>query len=128
MATKNANGRTGASGRSSGGGGINTKQHVRVGVKAGPPQTKKISVSAASHIGRSVGNHASDSGGKTMQRPADPLIQAKVPQVPMGNAVALNVGRGSPGAGRVISPAGTQGCHSGTGAALGTKMRPQGGK
>jgi hypothetical protein len=95
-----------------------TTTHGSRNLKAVPP-------THASHIGRSVGNHAD---GKDLKRPPTPGPQAKRDFVPLGNEVAKNVGRGSPGAGRVVSPAGTQGCHSGTGAAIGTKMLPQGGK
>jgi hypothetical protein len=108
MANKNANGRTGASGRNTGGGGINTKQHVRPTVRGGPPQTKIISVSAAADIGVKKGDHAMGNG-RNLRRPADPLVQGTRPQVALGNQVALNVGRGGPGAGRVIHSSGSQG-------------------
>ena len=92
------------------GGGEGSRQHVRTPIKAGPANTKKISVSAAANQGLSKGNHAMNNG-KTLQRPADPLVQKRVAQVPSGNAVALNVGRGGPGAGRVVNPCGSQGQH-----------------
>jgi hypothetical protein len=92
----------------SGGGGLNMRQHVKTPIKSGPPNTKKISHSAAANIGIKKGDHATGQG-KSLNRPADPLIQKQVPQVKMGNAAALEVGRGSPGAGRVVHPCGTQG-------------------
>ena len=79
-----------------------------VDVRPGLPQTKVVSPSGASSIGRSKGNHVMD-GGRTVQRPPDPLVAGVRPQVPSGNEVALNVGRGGPGAGRTVSPCGSQG-------------------
>src|ERR1700704_5550691 len=90
---------TGAGGRNPGGGGINTKQHVRVGVKAGPASTRVASPAAASNLGNAKGNHTTDSG--TFKRPLEPLYTGSRPQVPLGNAVATNVGRGGVGAGYV---------------------------
>jgi hypothetical protein len=91
-----------------GGGGSNTRQHVRTGVRGGPPATKVISPSAAANQGLSKGNHASEAGGKVLQRPADPLVQGTRPQVASGNTKALDVGRGGPGAGRVVHPSSSQ--------------------
>jgi hypothetical protein len=63
------------------------------------------------NIGRSVGNHASEGGGKTLQRPSVPLYAPTKAAVPMGNEVAKNVGRGHPGAGRTVHATGSQGQH-----------------
>jgi hypothetical protein len=93
----------------SGGGGINTKEHVRTPVRAGPPNTKVISPSAAANIGASKGDHVTEGG--TVQRPSDPLVAGTRPQVASGNDVARNVGRGGPGAGRTVYRSGTQGVH-----------------
>jgi hypothetical protein len=101
---------TGASGKSSGGGGINTRQHVRPTVRGGPPNTKIISPSAAANIGISKGDHVTERAGN-VQRPNDPLVAGTRPQVALGNSVALNVGRGSPGAGRVVHSSGSQSTH-----------------
>ena len=79
-----------------------------------------ISPSAAASIGISKGNHA-ESG--TVHRPADPLVTGTVKSsVPLGNAKALDVGRGGPGAGYVVHRNGTQGHH---GSAAGS-VQPQG--
>lgn len=86
----------------------------------GSRNLKDVPPTHASHIGRSVGNHASEGG--TLNRPPTPGPVAKKDFVPMGNEVAKNVGAGAPGADRVISKSGSQGCHSGTGAAVGTKV------
>jgi hypothetical protein len=123
---KGANGKTGVSGRNSGGGGINTKQHVRVGVRAGPASTRVASPAAAANLGNKKGNHISGGGGQTTHPPAQPLYTGSRPQDPMGNDVARTVGRGGPGAGRVVSPTGSQGFHAGSGEAIGTRMLPQG--
>jgi hypothetical protein len=110
----------------SGGGGVNTRQHVRTPIKAGPPNTKKISHSAAANIGIKKGDHATGQG-KPLNRPADPLIQKQVPQVKMGNAAALEVGRGGPGAGRVVHGCGTQGMQGRANPGIAPQLTPGGG-
>jgi hypothetical protein len=97
-----------------------------VGVRAGPPSTKKISHAAAANIGIKKGNHSSTSG-KPTQRRNDPIVTGRPAQVPSGNAVALNVGRGGPGTGRTVSPSGSQGTHGGDGRAPNTRIFPQSG-
>src|SRR5713101_1831835 len=94
------------------GGGANSKVVRQVGIKSGSANIKAISPAAAADIGIKKGNHASEGGGKTLQRPADPLIKATPKdRVPMGNAVATNVGKGGPGAGRTVHRSGSQGQH-----------------
>jgi len=103
---------TGASGKSSGGGGINTRPHVRTPIKAGPPNTKIISPAAASRQGLSQGDHVTEGG--TVKRPYDPLVAGTRPQVPSGNQVALNAAgsKAGPGAGRILhGQSGSQGQH-----------------
>src|SRR5262249_211247 len=81
-------------------------------VKAGSPQTRVVLPDAASNIGRSIGNHISgtEGGGATVtQRPNVPLYQPTPAAARMGNDVALNVGRGGPGVGRVVRDCGSQG-------------------
>lgn len=46
-----------------------------------------------------------------MRPPADPLYKPVKDRVPMGNAVALNVGGGGPGKGYVQHKTGSQGQH-----------------
>jgi hypothetical protein len=89
------------------GGGVQSNKLVKVGVKAGPPNTKIISPSAVAIQGNKQGDHRTDGGA--MRRPPDPLIQGTKPQVAMGNAVALNVGKGGPGVGRTVHKSGSQG-------------------
>jgi len=108
---KSANTR-GASGPARSGGGATSNKLVKPTVRGGPSSTKIVSVSAAGSIGRAKGDHVGTSGGKTVARPKDPLIQGTRSQVPSGNAVALNVGKGGPGAGRVLhGQAGSQSQH-----------------
>jgi hypothetical protein len=108
-----------------GGGGVNSKQHVKPTVRGGPSVTKKINVEAASAQGAKRGNQSM--GGVTSptnKAARPPLVEAKVPQVPSGNAVALNVGRGGPGAGRVVHSSGSQSQHGPV--VQGSAVPPQG--
>jgi hypothetical protein len=81
------------------GGGIQSNKLVKPSIKSGPPRTNVVSPASASQLGQSVSFKK------------DPLPIRTAPQVPMGNAVALNVGKGSPGAGRTTHPCGSQGTH-----------------
>ena len=78
------------------GGGISMPKNVRASVKAGPPSTNKINPGGAAQLGSSA-----------YQNPT-PLKSGTMSQVPMGNAVALNVGKGGPGTGRTVYRSGTQ--------------------
>lgn len=92
------------------GGGANSRVVRNVAIKSGAPTTRQINPGAVSQIGIKQGNHAEN---RTVQRPAQPIVAASRPQVPLGNAVALNVGKGGPGAGRVVHPCSSQGNHGG---------------
>jgi hypothetical protein len=81
------------------GGGIQSNKLARPGIKSGPPRTNVVSPASADQI------------GQTVAFKKDPLPIRTAPQVPMGNAVALNVGKGSPGAGRTTHHCGSQGRH-----------------
>jgi cytochrome c5 len=81
------------------GGGITSNKLVRPSIKAGPPRTNVISVAATDMMGQRV----------AFKRPD--LIKGTAPQVPLGNDLATNVGRGAPGAGRTIYKTGFQSCH-----------------
>ena len=78
---------------------LSTNKEVTAGVKAGPARTNIVSPASASQLGQSV----------AFKR--DPLPIGTAPQVPLGNAVALN-SKSAPGQGRTISPCGSQGKHS----------------
>jgi hypothetical protein len=88
--------------KSKSGGGIRMSKNVNVGVKAGPPRTNKISEAAVDQLGQAT----------SFRRPD--LIKGTMPQVPLGNALATNVGAGGPGTGRTTLHCGTQGTHGGT--------------
>jgi hypothetical protein len=98
------------SGKSHSGGG---RTEVKTPIRTGPPNTQKIDPGAVANLGAKVGNHTEMRG--TINRPPQPLVQGTKPQVPMGNAVALNIGRGGPGAGRTVHGSGSQGNHGGGG-------------
>jgi hypothetical protein len=81
------------------GGGIQSNKLVKPNIKSGPPRTNVVSPGSADQLGQAVAFKK------------DPLPIRTAPQVPMGNAVALNVGKGAPGAGRTTHPCGSQGFH-----------------
>jgi hypothetical protein len=90
-------GQRGASGPAKSGGGITSNKLVKPGVKAGPPQTNVVSQGAVSRL-----------GSHQVLTKAQPLIPRTASQVPLGNALATNVGAGGPGKGRTVLRAGTQ--------------------
>jgi hypothetical protein len=107
------------------GGGPTGKNVRNVPIRTGPPNTKVISPSAVMQIGSKQGNHAD---GGTVRRPPDPLVQGTRPQVAMGNAKALDVGRGGPGTGRTIHKSGSQSQHGPANPGVGELPRtPSGG-
>lgn len=67
-----------------------------VGIKAGPPSTNKMSPAAADMLGQQT----------AFKKPA--LQQNTMRQVPLGNDLATNVGKGGPGAGRTVYRSGSQ--------------------
>jgi hypothetical protein len=111
-----------------GGGGVNTRQHVKTPIKAGGPVTKKISHSAAANIGIKKGDHATGQG-RSLQRPADPLAQGTRAQVRSGNATALDMAgsKAGPGAGRNNYPTGTQGQQGPVNRGIAPQLTPGGG-
>jgi hypothetical protein len=124
--TKGKSNTKGASGPARSGGGITSNKLVKVTTVHGSRDTKMVAPTAAAHIGRSVGNHASEAGGKTLQRPNVPLYKPTRDAAPLGNEVAKNVGRGAPGAGRILhGQSGSQGQHGP--ANQGSPMPGQGG-
>jgi hypothetical protein len=106
------------------GGGPNMNKNVRVPIRSGPPNTKVISPAASANIGISKGNHA-ESG--TVRRPPEPLVQGTRPQVAMGNAKALDVGKGGPGSGRTVYRSGSQSQHGAANPGSGDLPRTPGG-
>lgn len=73
-------------------------------VSGGSPNLDAVSPGAVSEIGAQV----------VRRKPAEPLSRAKETPVAMGNAKALDVGRGGPGAGRDVHQCGSQGRHGGS--------------
>jgi hypothetical protein len=95
---------------------------VKLTPATGLPSTRKTNPGMAGNSGRSEGNHVMG-GGKngTIQRNDPPLhVPAQAPSR-LGNDLALNVGRGGPGAGRFNhGPSGSQGMHQGSSNPQGT--------
>jgi hypothetical protein len=90
------------------GGGITGKNVIRPGVRTGQP-AREMRPAGVSQIGSSMGNHATQTG-KVLRGAVEPIAGRAKPSVPLGNDVALNVGKGGPGAGRTLyGQSGTQG-------------------
>jgi hypothetical protein len=94
------------------GGGYNSSQVIRPGIKTGPASTNKIDPRGVSQYGYATGSKLSGTGNYTTANSALRVNAGTMPQVPLGNAVALNVvGRAGPGAGREVHRSGSQGTH-----------------
>jgi len=96
------------------GGGIQSNKLVNVGVKSGPPRTNIVSPASASQLGQSV----------AFKR--DPLPIGTGAQVPLGNQLATNVGKGGPGAGRDVHRCGSQGTHGPVAQGESPRSQPRG--
>jgi len=90
-------------------GGKQTGGVVRPGVRSGPPRANVISPGGVSQLGAHVGNHT-ERGTVRGARP-EPLQRGTMPAVPMGNALATNVGPGGVGTGRTVMRSGSQSTH-----------------
>jgi hypothetical protein len=91
------------------GGGINSRVNKSVPTRTGTP-ARGISPGGVSQFGSSVGNHATGSAATTGYR-GERYLEGKTPAggaVPLGNQVALNVGKGGAGTGRTIYKTGSQ--------------------
>jgi hypothetical protein len=93
------------------GGGINSRVVKRVGVRTGPASTNKISPRGVSQYGYATGSTLTREHSFTTKNSALPVNQGTMKQVPLGNAVALNVKGGGPGTGRTTYRTGYQGQH-----------------
>jgi hypothetical protein len=93
------------------GGGLTSNKLVRPGVRTGPPSTNKIDPRGVSQYGYSTGSKLARAGSFTTENSALPVNAGTASQVPMGNAVALNVGKGGPGTGRTTYRSGYQAMH-----------------
>jgi hypothetical protein len=83
--------------------GLASRNNKTVGVRVGD-RSKNVSPRGVSQVGSSLGNHVTESGGKKGGA-VEAVYAGRAPAggpggVPLGNAVALNVGGGGPGKGR----------------------------
>jgi hypothetical protein len=102
------------------GGGIGSRVNVSVLVRRGTP-ARGISPGAVSQFGSSVGNHVTEAGSPIGYR-GERYLEGKTPAggaVPLGNAVAGNVGKGGAGTGRTIYKTGSQAGMAATPRAIG---------
>lgn len=75
------------------GGGIGSAVNKNVGVRTGAPR-HAVNERGVSQIGQQLGNKATDKA-RTLSGAAESVITSKVGlSVPLGNEVALNVGKG----------------------------------
>ena len=90
-------------------GGIGSRNVSPQGVRNGAP-AYGVGPGWASQLGSQLGNHSTEQGrnipykGEAMRDGLTPAGGA----VPLGNAVALNVGKGGPGTGREVFKCGSQ--------------------
>jgi hypothetical protein len=90
------------------GGGYGSKQVVKVGVKAGPQRTSVVNPGGVAQMGAAPGGkmrgetHTSINSAVRIEERT-----ARTP-VPLGNALATNVGKGGPGTGRTVYASGSQ--------------------
>jgi hypothetical protein len=95
-------------------GGVGSRNIVEVGNRVGV-RAKAANLRGVSQIGQSLGNHVTESGKKG--QPVEGLYGAKRPPgspggVVLGNAKALDVGKGGCGTGRTLyGQSGVQGVH-----------------
>jgi hypothetical protein len=73
------------------GGGINSRVVKRVGIKTGPASSNKISPRGVSQYGYATGSMLTREHSYTTQNSALLVNAGTMPQVPLGNAVPLNV-------------------------------------
>ena len=81
------------------GGGIEGNKNVRTGVRTGSARVNTTSAAGAGQLGISTAFKK------------DPVNASSKAQVPLGNQVALNVGKGGVGTGRKVHHCGSQGTH-----------------
>jgi hypothetical protein len=98
------------SSRSGTGGGIGSRIVTKQPVRTGQP-AREMRHKGVSQIGSSLGDHATDAGGKALTRSVEPVRGQRMASVALGNEVAKNVGGGGPGAGRTVMKSGTQAQH-----------------
>jgi hypothetical protein len=97
------------------GGGINSRNVVRPGVRNGAP-ARAQSPRGVSQYGSAMGNHATEGGGRTLKGGVETVPGRSMPSVKLGNEVAASTVSG-PGGSRTVMRSGSQGQ---TGPAAGT--------
>jgi hypothetical protein len=101
---------SGMKGGSRPGGGPASRVVKEVGVRTGQKPTG-VNPAAVSQIGSSLGNHVTDGRTKLAYR-GEPYREKTPISVPLGNAIATNIGKGGPGTGRTVMVSGSQ-CQTG---------------
>jgi hypothetical protein len=96
--------------KSKAGGGIASNKLVHPAVRTGAG-ARGINPGAAGQIGSALATHVGVGGGREVRGAVEPAGAPKPYSTQFGNAVALNVGRGGPGAGRTVHSSGSQGQH-----------------
>jgi hypothetical protein len=100
---------------------------VQVGQRLGPTSATKVDPRNVAAIGAKRGDH-SEYGTARNHQQVPPREMGKMPQPVLGNAKALDVGRGGPGAGRILhGQSGSQGQHGPTNPGSGDLPRTPGG-
>src|SRR5262245_3044951 len=93
-----------------GGGGIGSRATAKVTTYHQGYPSQRVNPGGADQLGQSMGNKTMDSN-RMLPNPGTPLYGASLVNHRLGNEVALNVGGGGPGTGRVVSRTGGQGQH-----------------
>jgi hypothetical protein len=92
------------------GGGIQSTVNRSVGVRAGKSTTNVVSPRGTSQLGAAQSGKMRQ-GAHTAVNTSLSVFERKAAEQPLGNAVALNVGKGGPGTGRTTYPSGYQALH-----------------
>jgi hypothetical protein len=90
------------------GGGPNSKNVVQQRVITGK-SAYGVSPGWSSQLGSAIGNKVTEEVGGKLSYRGEGMREGKTPiSVPLGNQLATNVGKGGPGAGRVVHSCGSQ--------------------
>jgi len=93
------------------GGGISSRVNVQPSVRTGTG-SRGTHPGGVAQLGQHTGDKATHGNSKGTGYRGEPLHNNRnFNLTKFGNEVALNVGKGGPGTGRDIHPAGGQGCH-----------------
>ena len=90
-------------------GGFGSRNVKEVGVRNGTP-ARGINPAAVAQLGGVYGNHSTDHS-KVLPYRGESYLVGKNPaggNVPLGNQIATNVGKGGPGTGREVMRCGSQ--------------------